>query len=458
MLFTQGEQNILMKYPVDKFNVSSGTTGKCKLLPASTKAMQEVFSTVFLPYLEKLNSIQKKHSSFAPLKSVLLSLTPRWRYTEKTHVPIGPASGFHPERRIKIASFFRTSPDQICYLYLSEPSQLYLHWLFALLDGDIARIDGTFAGSLLFAIELLNSNWKLLAHDVRHGTISKTSSTEDIPVALIEELKKKKLVWKDPVRADEIEHEFSKGFEGIVSRLWPRISVIPVCCTGAHTVHVPRLRWYCGDEIVFYSAFYGASEGIVAMNMDPTNQRQAYTLQPGVLFMEFIPEISIPEKQPKTLLIDQIKVGHRYEVVITTHGFYRYRMGDLIQVVDFRHGVTPVIEFCSRVGSILDVRGEKTSEDMILKAMQIFDAKFQMVSGGVSNFTTTDSSSYFTYSGDKQGTGLFYVIFVEFENLSRKLNNDEIAIFDDTLQEITYPYKSFRVRNSILPPKVSFKF
>ena len=50
------------------------------------------------------------------------------------------------------------------------------------------------------------------------------------------------------------------------------------------------------------------------------------------------------EKQPATLLIDEIKEGATYEVVITTvDGFYRYRYGDVIKVVGF-YNKSPMVE------------------------------------------------------------------------------------------------------------------
>ena len=36
------------------------------------------------------------------------------------------------------------------------------------------------------------------------------------------------------------------------------------------------------------------------------------------------------------MLIDEVEVGKRYELVLTTiSGFYRYRMGDVVEVVGF---------------------------------------------------------------------------------------------------------------------------
>ena len=50
------------------------------------------------------------------------------------------------------------------------------------------------------------------------------------------------------------------------------------------------------------------------------------------------------DKNPETLLIDEVEVGKRYEVVLTTEsGFYRYRVGDVVEVVDFHHNC-PVVQ------------------------------------------------------------------------------------------------------------------
>ena len=54
--------------------------------------------------------------------------------------------------------------------------------------------------------------------------------------------------------------------------------------------------------------------------------------------------LSSDETDPRTLLIDEVEVGKRYEIAITTTaGFYRYRMGDVLEVVDF-HEKCPVVQ------------------------------------------------------------------------------------------------------------------
>ena len=54
------------------------------------------------------------------------------------------------------------------------------------------------------------------------------------------------------------------------------------------------------------------------------------------------------EHQPKTVFIDEVKVGGVYEIVVTQmFGIYRFRVGDVIRVTRF-HEETPVVEFIYR--------------------------------------------------------------------------------------------------------------
>jgi len=89
--------------------------------------------------------------------------------------------------------------------------------------------------------------------------------------------------------------------------------------------------------------------------------------------------------QPKTLLISDIEPGHRYELVCTTEtGLFRYRMGDVINCTRFLCRADdlvpsptepveipqiPLISRAYRVGSLLDVFGEKTTEQDVINAL-----------------------------------------------------------------------------------------
>jgi hypothetical protein len=97
--------------------------------------------------------------------------------------------------------------------------------------------------------------------------------------------------------------------------------------------------------------------------------REMYFL-PHVCFYEFIPEEEwaetrrTPNYTPSTVLLDQVKVGQRYEVVLTNFyggAFLRYRTRDLIRFVslsDEKHGMKlPAMIFDGRDSDIIDLAG-----------------------------------------------------------------------------------------------------
>jgi hypothetical protein len=66
----------------------------------------------------------------------------------------------------------------------------------------------------------------------------------------------------------------------------------------------------------------------------------------------------------------QARPGGYYEVVLTTlDGLTRYRLEDIVRVVEF-YGQTPVIEFIERRGQVINVTGEKTAEHHVVEAME----------------------------------------------------------------------------------------
>ena len=114
--------------------------------------------------------------------------------------------------------------------------------------------------------------------------------------------------------------------------------------------------------------FYGYTEGgIVAMQ---AWNKKGLTLVPYSGFFEFIPEEESirswedPEYTPAAYLLDELELGKRYEIVLTSfYGmpFLRYRVGHLVQVVaanDPETGVQlPQIEFHARCDDRIDLAG-----------------------------------------------------------------------------------------------------
>ena len=128
---------------------------------------------------------------------------------------------------------------------------------------------------------------------------------------------------------------------------------------------------------------YGCTEGlIIAMQ---TWDFGGMTFLPHLNFLEFIPESELyretadPWYEPRTVLLDEVQSGERYEVVITNllgGSFVRYRLGDIVTITALRNERLnidiPQMTFYSRSDAIIDLAGfTRLTEDTIGKAIEL---------------------------------------------------------------------------------------
>ena len=127
---------------------------------------------------------------------------------------------------------------------------------------------------------------------------------------------------------------------------------------------------------------YGATEGGVYATQ--TWDHEGMTFIPNLNFFEFIPEREAfkwqldHSYQPKTVLMDQLKAGERYEIVTTNfHGgvMTRYRIGDIVKITSLRSEKLnidiPQMVFHSRADDFVDVTGlGRLTERLIRKAVE----------------------------------------------------------------------------------------
>jgi hypothetical protein len=127
---------------------------------------------------------------------------------------------------------------------------------------------------------------------------------------------------------------------------------------------------------------YGGTEGgIYAVQ---TWDYEGMTFVPNLNFFEFIPEREYfkwqldHSYQPKTVLMDEVKAGEKYELVITNlHGgaLVRYRVGDLIKITSLRNeklGIDiPQMLFHSRADDLIDIASlGRLTEPVIEEAVE----------------------------------------------------------------------------------------
>ena len=146
--------------------------------------------------------------------------------------------------------------------------------------------------------------------------------------------------------------------------LW---QVKAVIVSGTDTdIYRPRLVEYWGVEP---REIYGCTETGAVMSVQAWSGHGLYFL-PDVCFYEFVPESEWIRWRddnryiPRTVLLNEVRAGERYEVVITNfYGgpFLRYRMHDLVRFVSLRDeeaGIElPSMVFAGRDNDLIDLAG-----------------------------------------------------------------------------------------------------
>ena len=132
-------------------------------------------------------------------------------------------------------------------------------------------------------------------------------------------------------------------------------------------------------------------------------------------FYEFI-QVSgdkLENRSPK--LLDELELGERYCVVVTTNaGLYRYNTNDIVEVTGFYHKI-PIVKFVGRINNFSDIVGEKLKNSFVEKQV----------------LTTLEENNikgkFLLFAPVKNERGeIFYTLFLEIKKEGRKFNWKQI--------------------------------
>jgi auxin responsive GH3 family protein/jasmonic acid-amino synthetase len=217
------------------------------------------------------------------------------------------------------------SPDEVIFGPDFHQS-LYCHLLCGLIYSDeVQFVFSPFAHSLVHAFHTLEEVWEDLCADIRDGVLSKRVTTPSIRQAV------SKILRPNPELASLIYNKCQNlsNWYGVIPTLWPNAKYIYGIMTGSMEPYLKKLRHYAG-HLPLMSADYGASEGWVGSNVNPTlpPEEVTYAVLPNIAYFEFIPlekpkgeemenfsSIHYIESEPVGLT--EVEVGKIYEVVIT---------------------------------------------------------------------------------------------------------------------------------------------
>lgn len=355
---TNGEKKVLINDKVEYFGHTSGTTGKQKLIPC-TKRSRKIASKYMALLINKY-SYDNFKENWNYGKGLMIADMVMTTYT-KAGIPICSATSGGMNGIKRILPYLYTSPIEVMKIKDREAA-LYLHLLFALKEVGLLYIGGVFISNILDLFRVLESKHESLVRDIRRGRISNNLNIDESTRCSLN-----KLLSPNAGRAYQLECEFKKGFKGISKRIWPNLLYI-VTVTGANfSIYDDKVNYYT-NSLSIYSPGYAATEAMMGIN--PYAKKIRYIIIPDTVFYEFIPIEGGKANINHTYCLDELKVGKKYEIVITNYaGLYRYRIGDVIKVVDFYNNC-PEVEFLYRKNQVLNMAAEKTNEEHLANSIR----------------------------------------------------------------------------------------
>ena len=436
------EKNLMFTGPNIRYCSSSGSVGKPKILPKSANDLWKMqcigFSTsvsVASKWLRE-NLGKKLPPQMGPLVMVLTGhpLDDGKKCNGAGQIPLDYLKPITP--------FFSTSPVS---LLVPEHEELldtsYLQLRFALQEEKVSYLGSIVVTLLTQMFDYLEEHWPELCDDIEKGTLNPN-------VKITPELRKEyeKKFKPMPERAAFLRKEFEKGFDTpIAPRIWPRLTWGYGMMGSNLSLYIDKLRKSIGDTPL-HNMGYAAAEGFFAAPME-LNTADCVLL-PHCIFFEFLP-LDEGEEKPREditpLLIDQLEVGKKYEMIVTNYsGLYRYRTYDIYEVTGMYNN-TPKVELLYRQNLSMNVANEKTTTQMIDFAAAETARKMGVELVG---------HSFWPDLGTKPPRYVMLTEVKDGENMSEEDRQKFIDLLDEELKGVNEKYFKYRRWGMLNRPEI----
>ena len=428
-----GERGVFTAAPPFLFSLSSGTTGAHKYFPLTMEDAR-------LQYLYWDGVIQAMIRRDLPQYSEEELFGNIFITTDvfATHLPDGSMTGVrsgvsarlqHEEGTFPYEHYY--APEEVLF-----PKDLidmqYVKLRLALAQKDITAIYSVFIHKCTAMLKYLERHYDEFVSDIETGDVNPAFGVPDDWAAYI-----KKTLPPDPVRAAELKSFAGDDLSrGMIKKIWPNVKYLRMISGMQFHPFVEIMDHYSGGLPV-YPFVYASSEGMFCLAAG-VGKTDAYIPIPDCCFFEFLPE---EDDTVTPLLLSEIQKGKRYEIVITTvSGLYRYRIGDVIEVVDF-YDNTPVIRINYRKNQVLNLADEKMNA-----------AQFE---GAIHDFLTESGlfATGYCVMGNYEKDPPCYRVLLECD---RQPSTDFSSLMDEKLSANCYVYAFCRESEEISEAELFF--
>lgn len=425
---TEGRPNVMTPDPVIYLNLTSGSTGKKKLIPVTKRSRQVRSHANQIGMGFVFEAMRRRRR---PIGQMLLTSSTQLLGHTSSGIPYGPVS----VGDLRLANFLHRQIFAHPHESLQPADSLARHYvclLFALRNPLTGVIGANFPVLGLRLCNYLETYAKELIEDLETGAIAPWLKLEPHLRHALERQ------WSaDPQRAADLRAILTREGRLTPYLAWPNLAFVVTARGGTSNFYFERFPTYFGDTPIF-GGLYASAEAVFGIYPDVDTDGTLLALEHG--FYEFVPQNQWDAQQPKTVLAEDVNVGESYRILVTNHsGFYRYDIGDVVEVTGFHHQ-TPIITFRHRRGGLLSSTTEKTTEFHVVQVMQRLQHEFGVM---LENFCVT-------LAGDRIPP--HYLVNIELVPGSSLSNPGQFIVqFDRYLKEIHTSYEVKR-RDQVPPP------
>lgn len=339
-----GEARVLTQAPVRSLLKTSGTTGAAKLLPVTDPYAAEVADGQTLWRL----GLVRDHEAVTRGAALTL-VSPAVEGVLPSGLAYGSNTGrMHEAQPWMVRVRF---PVPLAVTRIPDPTlRLYASLRFAL-QARLSTITTANPSTLLLVCRRLLEWQEDLAGDLVDGTLRR-GPAQDLARWLGP---RERLALRLRLRRRPAPRDWRPA------QLWP-LAVVNCWKGGPAPFFLARLPEALGAALPVREVGLTASEGYFAFpNSDGEEGGVAWL---GGHLLEFLDEDGAPR------WAWELEAGRSYRLVISTHaGLYRYDLADIVEVSGFA-GRAPVLRFVRKAGNVLNVTGEKLTEDQLVRAVR----------------------------------------------------------------------------------------
>lgn len=340
----RGEEKVLTRDPVTHLVPTSGTSGARKLIPF-TAGLQRQFNAAIGPWMIDLQRQWPRIAGGPAYWSVTPAVRPIAAETSRVPIGFDDDTAYLGGVRQALVRAVMAAPAEL-RLIANVDHFRYATLLCLLRERELRLISVWHPSFLTLLLEALPGFWNELIADVRRGS---NRRAVEMPRAVRAAIQAPAL----PRRAQELECADPCRPES----LWPELQLISCWGDGAAGPALAGLKRLFPNTPMQTKGLL-ATEAFVTVPFDG-----AHPVAVRSHFFEFI------DDQGALRLVDELRAGRTYEVVVTTAGgFWRYRLRDCVEVTGFCER-TPTLRFVGRSGNVSDLCGEKLSEVFVAGAI-----------------------------------------------------------------------------------------